>query len=404
MSGHSEDFFYLIDNDGNRRVPHKIQARDGRYGYAVHPKHKGNDSSAAEYTEDLKRMVQAVVLEGKGVRARAYGGSKDGQVNTLALDGKAIRGYWLAPEYLGWIPGGIRPEAVVYVRKAPVPANPIREVFVKVANNLHTVNASHSGITYKTQSAVRFAEHCCQGKAAELAAGPFTLDDLTMVVEGPRRLRFSPLGNRPEHPRVALVGITPGGQVEKFASYLADMDVPTAASKAAFEGSQSAIKELLAAHGFAARMGISLLGNLNDNPDVLTTSIVKCCLMVDEGYRFGAPDIAASPAATHCATHRFVKELCSHPTLAWVVVFGEPGWNALNELQIDGKSIIDVLRDAGLKVLRFPHFAQNFQQRQLFVLDDASEAALLVEKPDFLKFAPAAREMRQALLREGLVV
>lgn len=403
MSGHSEDFFYLIDQDGNRRIPCKIQARDGRYGYAVHPKGQGNNASASDYTEDHQRMVQAVVLEGMGVRARAYGGSKDGQVNTLGLSGRAIRGYWLTPEHLGWIAGGAQPESAVRLQASKTSDSPKTVSQAKVSRELSKVSDPQRSTTYTTKQAVRFSDHCCQGKT-ELAAGLFALEDLTMVVEGPRRLRFSPLGNRPKHPRVALVGITPGGQVEKFASYLAHMDVSLAASKAAFEGSQVAIKELLAAHGFAARMDVSLDGDLNENANVLTTSIVKCCLMVDDGYRFGAPDIAASAAATHCATHRFVKELCSYPTLKWVVIFGEPGWNALNELHFEGKTIIGVLREAGLVVVRFPHFAQNFQQRQLFLCNDDTEAALLLKKPDFLKFAPAAREMRDAILREVDVV
>jgi hypothetical protein len=89
MPEHSEHIFYLIDHNGHRRVPYKIQARDGRYGYAVHPKGKGNDVSAAEYTEDLMQMVQAVVLHGKGVRARAFCGAKIGQGNTLGLSGQA---------------------------------------------------------------------------------------------------------------------------------------------------------------------------------------------------------------------------------------------------------------------------------------------------------------------------
>ena len=245
MSGHSEGFFYLIDQDGNRRVPYKIQARDGRYGFAVHPKGKGNDASAAEYTEDNKRLVQAVVLEGKGVRAKAYGGSKDGQVNTLALSGNAIRGYWLAPEHHEWIAGGSRPEAAVHLQKQTASTTPRHVVPKQVAKEVAVVNPTPSGLAYKARAAVRFSEHCCQASASGLEAGEFTLEDLTMVVEGPRRLRFSPLGNRPERPRVALVGITPGGQVEKFATYLAEMDVTTAAKKAAFEGSQGAIKELL---------------------------------------------------------------------------------------------------------------------------------------------------------------
>lgn len=103
MPENSENFFYLIDHAGARRVPTKITSRDGRHGYAVHPKGKGNDASAAEYTTDEERMVQAVVLEGRGVRCSARGGSCDGQVNTLGLTGRAVQGYWLKPEYRHWL-------------------------------------------------------------------------------------------------------------------------------------------------------------------------------------------------------------------------------------------------------------------------------------------------------------
>ncbi len=245
---------------------------------------------------------------------------------------------------------------------------------------------------------IDFATHCCQGNG-QLSAGAFVLDDLTMVSEGRRRLRFAPLGNRPAAPRLALVGITPGGQIERFAASLATMSVDEAASHAAFHGAQTAIKQLLAAHGFADRLGISLEGDLNQSPEILTTSVVKCCLMVDEGYKFAAPDIAASPAASRCATERLVAELRSFPMLRWVVIFGRPAWDTLHELRVGGERIIDVLREHGLVVLQFPHFAQNFQQRALFVSDDETEAKLQEEKPDYRKFAGAALEMRTAVQR-----
>ena len=111
MATDSSDIFYLIDHDGIRRVPLKIAARDGRYGYAVHPKGQGNNSAAADYTEDTRRMVQAVVFQENGVRARAMGGPHDGQVNTLGLRGTKIRGYWLAPEHHDWVIGAaVAPE------------------------------------------------------------------------------------------------------------------------------------------------------------------------------------------------------------------------------------------------------------------------------------------------------
>lgn len=103
MNQDSGSFFYLIDHEGKKRVPTMIAARDGRFGYAVHPKGKGNDASAAEYTQDERRMVRAVVCEGRGVRAIAVGGPQDGQRNTLFLSGQKIRGYWICPSRREWV-------------------------------------------------------------------------------------------------------------------------------------------------------------------------------------------------------------------------------------------------------------------------------------------------------------
>lgn len=411
---HSEETFYLIDHDGFRRVPRIVNARDGRRGFAIHPAGKGNDTSAAHFTPDLKTMVQEVVLNGKGVRARATGGPKDGQQNTLGLSGKSIRGYWLHPDHLDWVKGGVQPEALVQRASTSSPSlttmdqaseapDPTKASVLKcVTPKLEPqpavskpVSATH--VFFRTIESINFAEHCCQGEGS-IEAGSFLLDDLTIAREGSKRLRFAPLGNRPKHPLVALLGITPGGQIEKFADYLATMDVPAAASKAAFAGAQTVIKRILSANGLAKHIGLSLQGDLNDNDNILTTSVVKCCLMVDENYKFKAPDISASPAARHCATTRLATELRSYPTLGWVMVFGDPGWDALHELQIGSMSIINILRDSGLKVIKLPHFAQNFQQRELYALSDKEAQRVIDEKPEWAKFVPEAVRMRNAVL------
>lgn len=257
----------------------------------------------------------------------------------------------------------------------------------------------HAGAQFHAATDIDFSAYCCQGKG-ELKSGPFDLGELTMAVEGRRRLRFAPLGNRPSAPRLALVGITPGGQIETFAAALATQDVPAAACHAAFNGAQVVIKQLLAAHGLADRLGISLEGDLNHNPAILTTSVVKCCLMVDDGYRFSAPDIVASPAALRCATERLVKELRGYPTLEWVVAFGQPAWDALHALSFEGKSVFCNLQGAGMRVVQLPHFAQNFQQRALYCSDSIEEAQLLSEKPHFAQYADAPRRMRARVLEE----
>jgi hypothetical protein len=310
----------------------------------------------------------------------------------------AVLGVQIAP-----VPGAVvAPETPPLVVQTVVPSDPPAVAQV-VAKSLEPQSvekkATGSSTMFHAQQDIDLAVHCCQGTGT-LKAGPFDLDTLTIAVEGARRLRFAPLGNRPVAPRLALVGITPGGQIERFADALATMSVEEAASHAAFHGAQTEIKQLLRAHRFAETLEISLEGDLNGNPGILTTSVVKCCLMVDDGYRFAAPDIAASPAANRCATERLVGELSAYPTLRWVVVFGKPAWEAMHELQFKGKPVIGLLRDHGLTVVQFPHFAQNFQQRALFNCTSEREAELLRDKPDYAKYADAARRMRSILLRE----
>lgn len=86
----SELEFFLIDAAGNRRIPYKIKAAHGPYGYAIHPEGKGNDPKAARYTEDLKELVQAVVLHGQGVRAKVKAGPQKGQSNTVSLAKRTV--------------------------------------------------------------------------------------------------------------------------------------------------------------------------------------------------------------------------------------------------------------------------------------------------------------------------
>lgn len=111
--------FYLIDHAGNKRQPIVINTRDGRTGYAVHPVGKGNDNSAATFTFDEQYVVRQVVVHGHGVRTKADGGPTQGQQNTLGLSGKAIRGYWLAPELRHWVPDAPQPSEELPGETAP---------------------------------------------------------------------------------------------------------------------------------------------------------------------------------------------------------------------------------------------------------------------------------------------
>lgn len=96
------------------------------------------------------------------------------------------------------------------------------------------------------------------------------------------------------------------------------------------------------------------------------TSLVKCCLIFNGSYKYKAPDIAASPEATFCVTNRFWADIKIFPTLQWIIIFGEPGWEAVTTLKVEGQTLLQRLRQTGAEVLNFPHFAQNFQQRAIF--------------------------------------
>lgn len=88
--------FALIDRDGDWRYPYlKDERGTGRHGFAIGRDRHGE----AEYTTDLRRVIQAVVLEGLGVRARPEESIKGKNGNTVGLSQRAIESYWLAPEY-----------------------------------------------------------------------------------------------------------------------------------------------------------------------------------------------------------------------------------------------------------------------------------------------------------------
>ena len=244
---------------------------------------------------------------------------------------------------------------------------------------------------------IKLDEFCCQSGGKTLDTGRCVPEDLKIAVRGNRELRFSPLGNKPKAPRVALVGITPGAQSEAFARYLRHSSVLDAAKRAAFEGAQNQIKDLLRSQDFASAIGLDLSVDLNDNPEIFTTSLVKCCLMVNGSYKYKAPDIAASPEATFCVINRFLTDIRQFPTLEWIIIFGASGWEAVKTLNINGQSVLNILRETGAEVLNFPHFAQNYQQQAIFCLDEQDEPAYLTNNPKHRPYAPKARVMRTSL-------
>jgi hypothetical protein len=247
-------------------------------------------------------------------------------------------------------------------------------------------------------SSFRLSDYCCQGTEKLIDPHSFGPDSLIMARRGKNVLRFSPLGNNPSDPTLALVGITPGSQFEVFVRLIRSFSVELAAKKAAFVRGQEQTKDLLNAHGFATRLGVDLSGDLNDNPAILTTSLVKCCLMMDGSYEYKAPDIAAIPEAKFCVINRFVADVTKYPTLRWIVIFGKAGWDAINLLTVGPRTICQHLEAQKIEVLNFPHFAQNFQQRAIFKLRAEQEESYFKAHAKHRVYAPAAQGMRRALL------
>src|SRR6266851_9969622 len=94
-------------------------------------------------------------------------------------------------------------------------------------------------------SSFRLSDYCCQATEKRIDPYAFDPDSLIIARRGKNILRFSPLGNNPSEPTLALVGITPGSQF----------------------------------------------------------------LMVDGSYAYKAPDISASPEAKFCVCNRFVADV-----------------------------------------------------------------------------------------------
>jgi hypothetical protein len=246
---------------------------------------------------------------------------------------------------------------------------------------------------------IRLADYCCQAGDRVIDQRSFSPADLVLRSVGARNLIFAPLGSAPTSPKLALVGITPGGQSEDFAEYLETMPVEEAAKRAAFRGAQNAIKELLRAHGFAKALDIDVSGDLNSSEDIFTTSLVKCCLRINGSYKWSAKDIDKEPLARACLSQRFLPDMQRLSSLTHVVVFGDPGWELIRTVSHNGRTILEHLIDRGLTVLKFPHFAQNFQQRVIFAAEGIALPNLLKAKPEYGPYVSAAAEMRTAVVQ-----
>ena len=54
-------------------------------------------------------------------------------------------------------------------------------------------------------------------------------------------------------------------------------------------------------------------------------------------------------------------------------MFGAAGWSALNADLEDGTTVGNYILSLGKKVLKLPHFSQNQQQRELYLLNSGEE-------------------------------
>jgi len=247
------------------------------------------------------------------------------------------------------------------------------------------------------------ADFCCQAEGRELDLRRFRNDELILTKDEEPQLIFSPLGNSPTQPKLALVGITPGGQWETFAKHLPRYGVVEAARKAAFQGARGTIIKLLEAHGLASALGIDTSSEVAvfEGEHVLTTSLAKCCLQSSGNYKYSAPDLVATPRAQHCIERRFMPEIEAHlSTLTHIVLFGQPSWDAICSPDGNGISVRERIEAAGIIILKLPHFAQNYQQREIYCMSPSQYADYFRRKPDNLKYGKAAAAMTTTTMAE----
>lgn len=250
---------------------------------------------------------------------------------------------------------------------------------------------------------IKLGDFCCQAGSKEIDLRRFSSEDLVLTTGEEPQLIFSPLGHSPARPRLALVGITPGSQWEKFATYLPRYGVVEAARRAAFQGARQTIIELLEAHGLASALGIDTSSEaaVFEGEHVLTTSLAKCCLQSSGSYRYSAPDLVATPRAQHCIERRFQPEIEDRlSTLTHIVLFGKPSWDAICSRGNLGSSVRARLEASGITILRLPHFAQNFQQREIYRLAPSGYEEYFRRKPENLKYGGAAVEMTTVTMAE----
>ena len=93
-------------------------------------------------------------------------------------------------------------------------------------------------------------------------------------------------------------------------------------------------------------------------------------------------------------------DIDAYGSIGHIVIFGEPGWNAVNSLKYNGISIKQYFEARRIKLLRVPHFAQNYQQRKIYIQPSSADENLFQIKPNYRPYQAKAACMRQEMIAE----
>jgi hypothetical protein len=192
-------------------------------------------------------------------------------------------------------------------------------------------------------------------------------------------------------PRLAIVGLSPAAtQIAEFVrAYSETRSYVEASIRGAFADLAPDIIAMLDGTGLSNKLGLRFPQGgvtLARHPDVYVTSLVGCATLDPAG---GSDDFDPTiyDGTRRCVEERFLAEMLNprFERLAVVVLFGAKGRAAVSNLRGgDGKSILQLLEEAGKTVLFFPHpSGQNMEYVKLASLPLArvpSRAAYVAER------------------------
>ncbi len=184
------------------------------------------------------------------------------------------------------------------------------------------------------------------------------------------------------NPKVAIVGLSPGSnQIEAFVqAYRQTTNYGEASIQGAFSGLSHDIIAMIRGLGLADKLGIEFpKRNLGRHPDVYVTSLVACASLACNGSS-NAFDLTKHPAASRCASNRFVDEMLNpnFASIRAVLLLGKDAEKAVGQLRTaSGKTVKASLEDSGKLVLSLPHpSGQNKELVDLASYDNNSFPSL----------------------------